>query len=84
MAAQYQNKKNVLDKKEQELVNPKETSKFKSFLNSVLADILLFTATLVTMIIMLVKKYITYGQSKLKALVTNISKGWEYESHFIL
>ena len=32
---QYQNKKNILNKKEQELDNPEEKSKFKSFLNSV-------------------------------------------------
>ena len=50
----------------------KETSKFKSFLNSFLADILLFTAAHVTMIIPLVIIYIMYGQSKLKALVANI------------
>ena len=72
MAVQYHNKRNILDKKEQELENTKETSKFKSFLNSVLADILLFTAALVTMIIMLVIIYIMFGQSKLKALVANI------------
>ena len=50
----------------------KEISKFKSFLNSFLADILLFTGALVTMIITLVVIYIMYGQSKLKALVANI------------
>ena len=72
MAVQYQNKRNILDKKEQDLEITKETSKFKSFLNSFLVDILLFTAALVTMIIMLVIIYIIYGQSKLKALVANI------------
>ena len=50
LAVQYQNKKNILDKKEQELEKPEEISKFKSFLNSFLADILLFTAALVTLI----------------------------------
>ena len=73
MAIQYQNKRNILDKKEQKLEKPKEISKFKSFLNSFLADILLFTAALVTMIITLVIIYIIYGQSKLKALATNIA-----------
>ena len=72
MAIQYQNKRNILDKKEQELEKTKETSEFKSFLNSFLIDILLFTVALVTMIITLVVIYIMYGQSKLKALVTNI------------
>ena len=32
LPVQYQNKKNILNKKEQELENPEETSKFKSFL----------------------------------------------------
>ena len=73
LAIQYQNKRNILGQKEQELEKTKETSKFKSFLNSFLADILLFTAALVTMIITLVIIYIMYGQSKLKALVTNIA-----------
>ena len=72
MAIQYQNKRNILDKKEQELEKTKETSKSKSFLNSFLTDILLFTAALVFMIITLVIIYVMYGQSKLKALVTNI------------
>ena len=72
LAIQYQNKRKILDKKDQELDKTKENSEFKSFLNSFLADILLFTAALVTMIIMLVIVYIMYGQSKLKALVTNI------------
>ena len=73
LAIQYQNKKNILNKKEQELDNPEENSKFKSFLNSFLADILIFTATLITLIITLVIIYVMYGQSKLKALVTNIA-----------
>ena len=61
LAIQYQNKRNVLYKKEQELEKTKEISKFKSFLNSFLAYILLFTAALVTMIITLVIIYIMYG-----------------------
>ena len=72
LAIQYQNKKNILDRKEQELDNPEENSKFRSFLNSFLADILIFTAALITLIITLVIIYVMYGQSKLKALVTNI------------
>ena len=73
LAVQYQNKNNILDKKEQELEKPEETSKFKSFINSFLADILLFTAALITLIITLAIMYVMYGQSKLKALVTNIA-----------
>ena len=72
LAIQYQNKRKILDNKDQELDKTKENLEFKSFLNSFLADMLLFTAALVTMIIMLVIIYIMYGQSKLKALVTNI------------
>ena len=59
--------------KDQKLDKRKENLEFKSFLNSFLADILLFTAAFVTMIITLVIVYILYGQSKLKALVTNIA-----------
>ena len=73
LAIQYQNKKQILNEKDQELDKTKENSEFKSFLNSFLADIILFIATLVTMIIMLVIVYIMYRQSKLKALVKNIA-----------
>ena len=34
---------------------------------------LIFTATLITLIIALIVIYVLYGQSKLKALVTNIA-----------
>ena len=73
LAIQYRNKKNILDRKEQELDKPEENSKFQSFLNSFLADVLIFTATLITPIITLIIIYMIYGQSKLKALVTNIA-----------
>ena len=73
LATQYQNKKSTLNKKEQEVDNPEENSKFRSFLNSFLADILISTATLITLIITLVIIYVMYGQSKLRALVTNIA-----------
>ena len=43
------------------------------FLNSFLADVLTFTAALITLIIALIITYIVYGQSKLKALVANIA-----------
>ena len=72
-AVQYRNKKNILDKKEQELDKPEENSKFQSFLNSFQADVLIFTATLITRIITLIIIYIVYGQCKLKALVKNIA-----------
>ena len=73
LAIEYQNKRNTLNKKEQELDNPEKISKFRSFLNSFLLDVLIFTATLITLIITLVIIYVMYGQSKLKVLVTNIT-----------
>ena len=74
LAVQYRNKKNVIDKEEQNSDRPKENnSKFQAFPNSFLADVLIFTAVLITLIIMLIIIYVLYGQSKLKALVTNIA-----------
>ena len=73
LAIQYKNKKNIQDKKEQELDNPEENSKFKLFLNSFLVEILIFIVALITLIITLGVIYMIYGQSKLKALVTNIA-----------
>ena len=73
LAIQYKNKKNTLNKKEQELDKPEGNSKFKSFLDSFLADVLIFTAALITLVIALIIIYILYEQSKLKALVANIA-----------
>ena len=53
---------------------PRENnSKFQAFLNSFLADVFIFTAALITLIIMLIIIYVLYRQSKLKALVMNIA-----------
>ena len=74
LAIRYKNKRNTFDKEECNLDTPKENdSKFQSFLNSFIADVLIFTAALITLIIALIVIYVLYGQSKLKALVTNIS-----------
>ena len=73
LAIQYRNRKDVLDKKEQNLDRPKNNSRFQSFLNSFLADVLIFTAVLITLIITLIIIYMLYRQSKLKALVMNIA-----------
>ena len=73
LAIQYKNKKNILEKKEQNLNKPEGNSKFKSFLNTFLADVLIFTAMLITLVTTLIIIYILYGQSKLKALVANIA-----------
>ena len=48
-------------------------SKFQTFLNSFLADVLTFTAVLITLVILLIIIYVLYGQSKLKGLVMNIA-----------
>ena len=74
LAVQYKNKRNILNKKEQNLDKPKESDpRFQSFLSSFVADILIFTAALITLIIMLIIIYVLYRQSKLKALVMNIA-----------
>ena len=74
LAIQYQNRRNTLSKKEQELDNiEKKNSKFRSFLNSFLADILIFTVALITLIITLVIIYVMYGQSKLKGFSNDYS-----------
>ena len=62
LAVGYRNKKNILDKEECNSDKPKENdSKFQSFLNSFIADVLVFTAALVTLIIMLIIIYVLYG-----------------------
>ena len=74
LAVQYRNKKNILDKGEWNSDKPEENnSKFQTFLNSFLADVLIFTAVLIALIIMLIIIYVLYGQSKLKGLVMNIA-----------
>ena len=74
LAVQYRNKKDILDMKEQTSDKPEENnSKFQTFLNSFLADVLIFIAVLITLIIMLIIIYVLYRQSKLQALVMNIA-----------
>ena len=72
--AQYINKRGVLERKGQkEIEKAKKSSKFGSFLKSFLVDVLLFTAGLITMIVTIVMIYMVCRQSKLKALVANIT-----------
>ena len=49
------------------------TSKFRSFINSFLIDMLVFIAAILTVFIIFVIIYIIMGQSKLKALVTTMA-----------
>ena len=57
LAVGYRNKKNILDKEEHNLDKPRENdSKFQSFLNSFIADVLVFTFSLITLVIMLILK----------------------------
>ena len=72
LAIQYKSKKNVFDRKEINLDKPENGSRFQLFLNSFLANVLIFTAALITLIITLIIIYMLYRQFKLKALVTNI------------
>ena len=51
----------------------KQSSKFGSFLNSFLADVLLFATALLTIIVTLVVVHVLCSQSKLKPLVANIA-----------
>ena len=73
LAVKYRNKKNNIDKKECNSEKPEDNSRFQVFLNSFLADVLIFTAALITLIVTLIIIYVLYGQSKLKALVMNIA-----------
>ena len=49
------------------------TSKFRSFINSFLIDMLVFIAAILTVFIIFVIIYIITGQSKLKALITTMA-----------
>ena len=73
LAVQYRSKRNIFDQKEWNSDKPENNSKFQTFLNSFLADVLIFTAALITLIITLIIIYVLYGQFKLKALVMNIT-----------
>ena len=71
---QYKNNQKILEiKGQKEIEEAKTSSKFGSFVNIFLVDVLLFTAALVTMIIALAVICMACRQSKLKALVANIA-----------
>ena len=71
---QFKNKKKILELQEHiDEGRTKQSSKFGSSLNSFLADVLLFSAALVTIIITSVVIYVICRQSKLKTLVASIA-----------
>ena len=71
---QFRHKKHIQDLQEcMDEERSKKSSKFKSFLNSFLADIPLFVAALLTIIVTLVVIHMVCRQSKLNTLVVNIA-----------
>ena len=71
---QYKYRKEITEKQnKKEIEEAKITSKFGSFLDSFMVDMLLFTAALFAIVVTLVVMYMVCRQSKLKALVANIT-----------
>ena len=66
---QYQETRKIIDIQEKKIQN----SNIKTFMNSFVADVLVFTAALVTVVITFIIIYMLTGQSKLKMLVANIA-----------
>ena len=64
---QYQENRKTVNKQE----NPK--SKFRTFINSFLGDMLIFIAAILAMFLTFVIIYVLTGQSKLKALMTTMA-----------
>ena len=64
---QYQENRMTIVKQE----NPK--SRFQKFINSFLVDMVIFIAEILTIFLVLVIIYVLAGQSKLKALITNMA-----------
>ena len=74
LVTQYNNKRQIQDTCGQILVEKdKRKSKFGTFLQSFLVDVLVFTVAGVTVIISLIIIYMLCGQSKMKTLVTNLA-----------
>ena len=61
-----------LQEKTSEEKQNEQNSKFRTFITSFIADTLVFSAALLTVIVTLVVIYMISGQSKLKMLVANI------------
>ena len=69
---QYKERRKLTDFQETE-IKEKQNSKLKIFISSFVADALVFTAALLTIIIIFIVIYMVGGQSKLKMLVANIA-----------
>ena len=72
---QYREKRKLLDLQEKtsEEKQNEQNSKFRTLITSFIADILVFSAALLTVIVTLVVTYMIGGQSKFKMLVANIA-----------
>ena len=72
---QYKEKRKLLDLQKKSIKEKpnEQNSKFKLFITSFIADALVFSGALLTVIVTLVLVYIISGQSKLKTLVANIA-----------
>ena len=72
---QYREKRKLLNLQEKtnEEKQNKQNSKFRTFITSFIADALVFSAALLTVIVTLVVLYMISGQSKLKIPVANIA-----------
>ena len=71
---QYKEKRKLLDLQEKPIKEKEseQNSKFKLFITSFVADALVFSAALLTVIVTLVVIYMISGQSKLKTLLSYI------------
>ena len=63
---QYQENRKLVTKQES------QKTKFKTFINSLLFDMLIFIEAILTLLLAFVIIYVLTGQSKLKALMTTI------------
>ena len=66
---QHKEKRNLIDNQEKKI----KIQNSKSFISSFIADVLVFMAALLTVVITFIIIYILSGQSKLKSLVANIA-----------
>ena len=72
---QFKHRKQILDIEEEHIGDERNklNTKFGSFCNSFMVDVLLFVTALIMIIIKLIVIYVVCSPSKLKAMVTNIA-----------